>query len=190
MSAAFPWLDDVPAAHRAAAEWARDQLAPDDLDLLRRLPSERRLWVDDDLVLICHGSPGSQTDGLAADLDPAVTVQRVTRTDARVICCGHTHVAEMRELGRKLIVNPGSCGYASTATPPRAGRCSPCEGDGAIRPTCGAPLRRRSRGRGGGRPRPARRRLPRGHDPHRAVRPMSGPTPPGGAAWSSPAWVP
>ena len=111
-AAAFPWLDEVPPAQRAAAEWAHEELADEDLDYLRRLPAERRLWQADTLVLACHASPGSQTNGLPQDLDPAVTVERVTRSDARVIACGHTHLADVRELGRKLIVNPGSCGYA------------------------------------------------------------------------------
>ena len=116
-SAAFPWLDDVPEGHRAAAEWARDQLSDEQLAYLRRLPAERRISTEETLILTCHGSPGSQTSGLPVDLDAAVTVERVTRTDARVICCGHTHVADVRELGRKLIVNPGSCGYAFDGTP-------------------------------------------------------------------------
>jgi putative phosphoesterase len=116
-AAAFPWLDEVPAGHRAAAEWAHDQLSDDQLDWLRRLPSERRLWADGSLVLVCHGSPGSQTAGLGTDLDPTVTMERVTRTDARVIACGHTHAAAVRELGRKLIVNPGSCGIAFDGDP-------------------------------------------------------------------------
>ncbi|CAN5840230.1 hypothetical protein BH24CHL6_BH24CHL6_07830 [soil metagenome] len=116
-AAAFPWQEEVSAAQRAAAEWANDQLADEDLDYLRRLPAERRLWQDDTLVLACHASPGSQTNGLALDLDPAVTVERVTRSDARVIACGHTHVADVRELGRKLILNPGSCGYAFDGEP-------------------------------------------------------------------------
>ncbi len=111
-SAAFPWLDDVPAPQRAAAEWARDCMSDDELDYLRRLPAERRLWLDESLLLVCHASPGSQTAGLPVDLDASVTMERVTRTDARVIACGHTHVADVRELGRRLIVNPGSCGYA------------------------------------------------------------------------------
>ena len=34
-AAAFPWMDDVPAGHRAAAEWAHDQLA----DERARLPA-------------------------------------------------------------------------------------------------------------------------------------------------------
>ena len=60
-SAAFPWLDEVPEAHRAVAEWTHDQLSDDELAYLRRLPSERRIRVGDLLVLVCHGSPGSQT---------------------------------------------------------------------------------------------------------------------------------
>lgn len=111
-AAAFPWLDEVPAAQRAVAEWTHDALSDEQLDWLRRLPSERRVMLGDHLVLVCHGSPGSQTSGLALDLDPSITVERVTRTDARVIACGHTHMADVRELGRKLICNPGSCGYA------------------------------------------------------------------------------
>lgn len=115
--AAFPWLDEVPASNRDAAEWAHDQLDDEQLDWVRRLPIERRLWSGDALALLVHASPGSQTAGLPADLDPPTTVERVTRTDARVICCGHTHVADVRELGRKLIVNPGSCGFAFDGDP-------------------------------------------------------------------------
>lgn len=116
-TAAFPWLDEVPVSHRDAAEWARDQLDDAQLDWVRRLPIERRVWSGDTLALLVHASPGSQTAGLPADLDPATTVERVTRTDARVICCGHTHVADVRELGRKLIVNPGSCGFPHDGDP-------------------------------------------------------------------------
>jgi len=116
-SAAFPWLDDVPPCHRAVAEWTRDQLSDGQLEYLRRLPAERRVAFGEELLLGTHGSPGSQTQGLPADLDPAIMVQRVTRTDARVIACGHTHIADIRDFGRKLIVNPGSCGYAFDGTP-------------------------------------------------------------------------
>jgi predicted phosphodiesterase len=116
-SAAFPWMEDVPSSYRAGAEWAHDQLNDEQLDWLRGLVNERRVWSGDVLTLICHASPGSITAGLPADLDPTVTVERVTRSDARVICCGHTHVAETRELGRKLIVNPGSCGYSLDGDP-------------------------------------------------------------------------
>ena len=117
-SAAFPWLTDgVPDTFRAAAEWAHDELGDDRLGWLRRLPSERRLRLEDTMLLACHASPGSQTQGFDQALDPSVILERASRTDARVICCGHTHLPEVRDLGWKLIVNDGSAGYIFDGDP-------------------------------------------------------------------------
>ena len=118
-SAAFPSLSEgVPDAMVAAAEWAHDELGPERVDWLRRLPAERRVRADDDtLVLVCHASPGSQTAGFDQSLDPTVTIERVARTDARVILCGHTHLPEVRDLGWKVIVNDGSAGYVFDGDP-------------------------------------------------------------------------
>jgi putative phosphoesterase len=117
-AAAFPWFTDgVPDAHRAAAEWAHDELGDERLAWLRRLPSERRLMLDDTMVLACHASPGSQTQGFDAQLDPSVVLELISRTDARVICCGHTHLPDIRDLGWKVIVNDGSAGYIFDGEP-------------------------------------------------------------------------
>ena len=117
-SAAFPWFSDGPPdSHVIAAEWARDQLGDDRIAYLRHLPSERRLRLDGNLVLFCHASPGSLTDGLPADLDPVVTIDRVSRTDASVIVCGHTHFPEVREIGWRTLVNDGSAGYVFDGDP-------------------------------------------------------------------------
>ena len=117
-TAAFPWFTEgAPDSYQVAAEWARDQIGDDGIDFLRRLPSERRLRVGDDLVLFCHASPGSLTNGLGADLDPVVTIDRVSGTDAKVIVCGHTHLPEVREVGWRTIVNDGSAGYVFDGDP-------------------------------------------------------------------------
>jgi len=122
-TAAFPWFaDGAPDSYRRAAEWAHDQIGDDGISYIRHLPSERRLRVPDGsdagaLVLFCHASPGSLTDGLPADLDPVVTVDRLSRTDARVIVCGHTHLPEVREFGWRTIVNVGSAGYVFDGDP-------------------------------------------------------------------------
>jgi len=72
-SAAFPWFTDgIPDTYVAAAEWAHDALGDERLGWLRRLPSERRLMLDDTMVLACHASPGSQTQGFDTQLDPSV----------------------------------------------------------------------------------------------------------------------
>ena len=118
-AAAFPWMTDgVPDAIVAAAEWAHDALGDDGVEWLRLLPSERRIRTDDDtLVLVCHASPGSQTSGFDQNLDPSVTIERLARTDARVVICGHTHLPEIRDLGFKVIVNTGSAGYVFDGEP-------------------------------------------------------------------------
>jgi putative phosphoesterase len=112
-AAAFPWLleSGISDPMRLAAEWAHDALSDEQLAWLRRLPAERRIRIGDTLVLLTHASPGSQTQGMDRDLDPTAILERIARTDARVICCGHTHVPEIREFGWKVIVNDGSAGY-------------------------------------------------------------------------------
>jgi predicted phosphodiesterase len=129
-AAAFPWfIDGVPDAFRAAAEWANENLGGERLDWLRRLPSERRLWIEDTLLLACHASPGSQTAGFDQALDPTVTIERVARTDARIICCGHTHQPEVRDLGWKMIVNDGSAGYVFDGDPTASWALVTLDGD-------------------------------------------------------------
>ena len=82
-----------------------------------RLPAERRLRLEDTLILATHASPGSQTAGFDQDLDASVTLERLSRTDARIICCGHTHLPEVRDFGWKQIVNDGSAGYVFDGDP-------------------------------------------------------------------------
>jgi putative phosphoesterase len=116
---AFPQFQDgVPETISVAAEWAHDELGDDQLDWLRRLPAERRIRAgDDQLVLVVHASPGSQTRGFDPALDANVVFERVAATDARVICVGHTHLPEVRDLGWKVIVNDGSAGYVFDGDP-------------------------------------------------------------------------
>jgi len=117
--AAFPqYQDGVPEIVRVAAEWAHDELGDEQLEWLRRLPAERRLRAaDDTLVLGVHASPGSQTRGFDQALDANVIFERAAATDARVICVGHTHIPEIRDLGWKIIVNAGSAGYVFDGDP-------------------------------------------------------------------------
>ena len=118
-AAAFPWMTEgVPDTFRAAAEWAHDELGDERISWLRRLPYERRLRAEDGtMILVCHGSPGSQTAGFDRELDANVVIERASRTDARVIACGHTHIPEVRDLGWKLVVNDGSAGYVFDGDP-------------------------------------------------------------------------
>ena len=174
-AAAFPWLDEVPVGQRAAAEWAREQLTAEQLEYLRRLPAERRLRVDEEPRAGLPRLTGQPDGGPAErpgcrDHDAGY----VTRTDARVICCGHTHVADVRELGRKLILNPGSCGYAFDGSPDACwALLTLVDGAEPEARLAARRLRRPGRGAGGQRARAALGRLPGRHHPHREVRAVS-----------------
>lgn len=144
-TAAFPWMTEgVPDSIVAAAEWARDQLGDERLDWLRRLPAERRIRVGDLLVLVTHASPGSQTQGFDQALDASVVFERAARTDARVICCGHTHIPEVRDLGFKWIVNDGSAGYAFDGDPTASWALVDVDGDADADEPVRAEIRRTS----------------------------------------------
>jgi predicted phosphodiesterase len=69
------------------------------------------------MLLVTHGSPGSQTAGFDRDLDAGVTLERLSRTDARIICCGHTHIPDIRDFGWKQIINAGSVGNTLDGDP-------------------------------------------------------------------------
>lgn len=129
-AAAFPsFTEGVPDSFRAAAEWAHEAIGPERLDWLRRLPAERRWRTDELLALVTHASPGSQTSGFDQALDPAVTIERAARTDARLIGCGHTHLPEVRDLGWKMIVNSGSAGYVFDGDPTASWALIEIDGD-------------------------------------------------------------
>lgn len=81
------------------------------------------------LVLGCHASPGSQTSGFDPGLDASVFLDRMSRTDARVICCGHTHVPDVREFGWRVIVNGGSCGWVFDGDPTASWALVTIDGD-------------------------------------------------------------
>ena len=104
-------------------------LGDERLDWLRRLPAERRLRVDEMLVLVTHASPGSQTAGFDIGLDASVTIERLSRTDARLICCGHTHLPEVRDFGFKQIINGGSAGYVFDGDPTASWALIDIDGD-------------------------------------------------------------
>jgi putative phosphoesterase len=129
-SAAMPsYTDGVPEAIRRATEWAHEAIGPDRVDWLRRLPATRRVLVGDTMIIVCHASPASQTDGFDRALDNNIIAERASRTDARVIACGHTHMPEVRDLGWKQIVNGGSSGYVFDGDPTASWALVEIDGD-------------------------------------------------------------
>ncbi|MCU0290675.1 MAG: metallophosphatase family protein [Thermoanaerobaculaceae bacterium] len=107
---------------QGSAEWgpsdtyAHSQLSARELGWMASLDSTR--LVGDD-VLLCHGTPRSNSEYCLETVEPAgvrmATAQevedRLGGATAAVVACGHTHVPRsMRSPRGQLIVNPGSVG--------------------------------------------------------------------------------
>ena len=110
-------------------QYTIDAISPDHVAWLATLPAT--LALEDD-VLLCHGTPQDDltyfleevtAEGVREASLETVTA-RAVGCNARLILCGHTHLARQVRLGDgRFIVNPGSVGlpaYSDDAPYPHA----------------------------------------------------------------------
>jgi putative phosphoesterase len=120
------WLLDRPA----------DKMGSSDKAAAAELKNHHSAWLStleasaevEDLLL-CHGTPDSDTTYLLETVEPdgrvrvatqAEISRRLDGTSARIILCGHSHMARIVALDEgRLVINPGSIGLpAYTDTKP------------------------------------------------------------------------
>lgn len=117
---------------RQATEHPLDDMGPSDKHAATSMTSAQLQWLADlpltlrlnEDVLMVHGTPTSDLiylletvtpDGMRAATDEEIK-QRLATADAKVILCGHTHIARVVRLSDgRLIVNPGSVGLQAYA---------------------------------------------------------------------------
>jgi diadenosine tetraphosphatase ApaH/serine/threonine PP2A family protein phosphatase len=108
---------DDPATHAPSDRHAYERLTPDQLAWLAALPAAAT--TDDGRVLLCHGTPTSDTAYLIDTVEhgrlraatPDELAGRIGSVTADVIACGHSHAPRLlaNEAGQ-LFVNPGAVG--------------------------------------------------------------------------------
>jgi putative phosphoesterase len=95
---------------------SRERLSEPDLRFLARLPVSRTLTLDNTRFLLVHASPRDPLDEYAP-ADVEFWKRRLANVDADVICVGHTHQPYVLEVGKKLVINPGSVGQPRDGDP-------------------------------------------------------------------------
>jgi len=106
--------------------WTREHTSPENKAWLRNLPAEIRLNLEGFRILLCHGSPvsnteylfGNRTDGYFRQFTPGGKHD----AHADVIVFGHTHVPYHRVVDGVHFINTGSVGRPKDGDP-RAGYC-------------------------------------------------------------------
>lgn len=104
----------------ASDHFARVRLSAGQRGWLAGLPATLRL---DDEILLCHGTPASDTDYLmetvgedgAYRAGPGTVRARLGDCDARIVLCGHSHLPRAMWLDGRVIANPGSVGLPAYA---------------------------------------------------------------------------
>jgi predicted phosphodiesterase len=106
--------------------WTREHTTDENKAWLRELPRDLRLQVEDQTVLLCHGSPKSNTEYLFENRSEGYLRQFTSggKHDARagVIVFGHTHVPYHHVVDGVHFVNTGSVGRPKDGDA-RAGYC-------------------------------------------------------------------
>jgi putative phosphoesterase len=115
-------------------EKSADQMGSSDKAAAAELKNHHSAWLSTldataevENLLLCHGTPDSDTTYLNETVEPGGRVRLATQaeikrrldgTSARVILCGHSHMARVVGLDDdRLIVNPGSIGLPAYIDP-------------------------------------------------------------------------
>ncbi len=85
-----------------------ETLDQEKLDWLAALPFQKTIEVDGLRLLLVHGSPNANTEGLVAETPAQEIDQWLESERADVILAGHTHVPLVRRVTKGLAVNVGS----------------------------------------------------------------------------------
>ena len=108
-------------------EWTRAQTTESNKEWLRGLPASVRLNIDGRRILLCHGSPVSNTEYLFENRSDGYLRQFTSggKNDAHadLILFGHTHVPFHRLVDGVSLINTGSVGRPKDGDA-RAGYCS------------------------------------------------------------------
>jgi putative phosphoesterase len=88
----------------------RDGLDPALLEYLAGQPQRRLLQFGDKTVLMVHSTPWEPRGEYIFPHSPGLA--RFAEAEADFVLYGHTHTQVVRQVGRVLVINPGSAGDA------------------------------------------------------------------------------
>lgn len=92
------------------------RMADERLSQLLSLPKVRALEVDGRRALVCHGAPWDGDAYVYPDAAPELW-QRMAASGDDLVVYGHTHYPVVRQVGKTLVVNPGSVGQPRDRRP-------------------------------------------------------------------------
>ena len=110
------YLETVDARYGSGIRIAIEQLDSMQLNKLCDLPDRLELEIDGLRILLCHGSPWDLDHYVYPDSAPEL-LSRCASGNFDFIVMGHTHYPMLKEIGKTILVNPGSVGQTRNRNP-------------------------------------------------------------------------
>jgi putative phosphoesterase len=103
-------LDEHPPAPflRELEDWTKTQLTAASTTWLKNLPASLFEEFGHARLLMVHGSPHSNTEGLLAETPAEKINQWLNESGANILLAGHTHVPLVRHVSAGTAINVGS----------------------------------------------------------------------------------
>ena len=97
--------------------WTRERVGAATRDVLATLPAQLRIAEAEHVFLFTHGSPERPNEYLRPETPESRLLELFVGTGADVLVVGHTHLPQAREVGNRLLLNPGSVGNPKDGDP-------------------------------------------------------------------------
>lgn len=110
------FLTKVDAKYGTGLRSALEQLTDNQLDTLCNLPHPLELDMDNCKILLCHGSPWDNNHYIYPD-SSTEDFDKCAQQQYDLVVLGHTHYSMCQEIGKTLVVNPGSVGQPRNRKP-------------------------------------------------------------------------
>jgi putative phosphoesterase len=101
-------IKDLGPIKLKSFEYTKDRITDTNFQQLRDIPVEQKLDIDGMQFVMFHGSPWNKLEEYI--YPDYLNFNKFNHIDADVIILGHTHYPMIKQIGLKLIINPGSCG--------------------------------------------------------------------------------
>ncbi|GAJ13253.1 unnamed protein product, partial [marine sediment metagenome] len=101
-------IKDLSPIELKSFEYTKNHITNINLDKLRNAPLQQELSIDGLKVVMFHASPWDKLEEYVYPDYP--DFEKFEVVDADVIILGHTHYPMIKQIGGRLIINPGSCG--------------------------------------------------------------------------------
>ena len=97
--------------------WTRARVGAATREVLSSLPAQLHIEEGARSFLLTHGSPERPDEYLLPDTPEARLRELFEGSGADVLVVGHTHLPQAREVGNRLLLNPGSVGNPKDGDP-------------------------------------------------------------------------